>query len=377
MILSQKEMTIKMANENKIGHREAMALLTVIISGKVFLSFPRDMALLGDAAGWLIIILAGLFSLIGFYFLNALLTRFPSKNLIEISLKVTGPFFGSIFGLAIFFFFLVMTSLVIRMVAELFILSVLPRTPISIIMLFFLGLLVYGTLLGIETISRVAWFYGPYLLLALLAILGFTLPRANPVFLTPILGPGPLPLLKNSFIYTSMFAEILLLGLIAPLIRKKEKIFGVGLFSILISTFAISMVTLVSILVFNYIAVSRLVFPTFQLARLITFGEFVQRVESVFVFMWFFSAGIQLGGLFYASVVSFAGTFQIKNYRPIVFPMAILVFCLSLIPASMTETLHINDFILSGFYLLVGFGIPFLLWLISTIFKKRLGESNG
>ena len=189
-----------MHNESKIGHREALTLLATLMSAKVFLSFPRDMALLGGAAGWLIILFAGIFSLIGFYFLNGLIHKFPTRNIIQISHQLTGNIIGTTLGLAIFSFFLLLTSLMLRKFAESFILAILPRTPISVIILVFLVLLIYTASLGIETLSRVAWFFGPYLLIALLTILVFSLPQGSLLNLTPILGTGPGAILKNSLI---------------------------------------------------------------------------------------------------------------------------------------------------------------------------------
>lgn len=357
-------------DNHKIGHREALTLLTIMMSAKVFLSFPRDMALLGDSGGWIIVLFAGIISLIGFYFLNSLIHKYPFQSIIQISHNLTGGFLGMVLGIIIFVFFLLITSLMLRKFAESFILAILPRTPISTIMIFFLVLLIYATMLGIETLSRVAWFFGPYLLIALLTILFFALPQGSMSNLTPVLGTGLLPILKHSVVHISMFSEILLLGLIAPLVRKQDKIFGVGNYSLIIAIFINLVVTLTSIVVFNYVAAGRIIFPIFQLARLITYGEFIQRVEAVFVFLWFFTAGIQLGGLFYGSVISFAETFHIKEYRPLTFPIALIVLTLSILPASMTDTILLNDFTLSNYYWGTALGIPFLLWFISIFTKK-------
>ncbi len=364
-----------MTNENNIGHREALTLLIVMMSAKIFLSFPRNMALLGAAAGWMIVLLAGIFSLTGFYFLYTLNRRYPSNTLVEAAREITGNTIGTCIGIILFLFFLVITALSLRQFAESFILAILPRTPISVITLFFLALLVYATLLGIETLSRVAWLFGPYLLLALIAVLAFALPQVDFSFLFPFLGNGPGPILLNSLTHLSLFSEILLFGFIAPLIRKKEKRFGVGLYSLLISIMINMLITIIVLVVFNYVAANKLIFPIFQLTRLISFGEFIQRVESIFVFLWFFTAGIQLGGLFYATTFSFSHTFNIKEHRPIIFPLAIIVFTLSLVPSSMTEAVDLNDFVLSLPYTLVAFGIPFFLWLIAVSFKKSSGES--
>ncbi|MGE5582748.1 MAG: GerAB/ArcD/ProY family transporter [Bacillota bacterium] len=363
--------------ENKIGHRETLTLLTIMMSAKVFLSFPRDMALLGTSAGWMIVVLAGVFSLSGFYFLYAINRRFPDDSIVVAAKKITGNLFGTFLGLLIFLFALTFASLSLRHFAESFILAVLPRTPISVITFFFLLILIYSALLGIETLTRTAWFFGPFIFFALLIILLFAVPQMNLSFLYPLLGNGPGPILASSVTHLSLFSEILLFGFIAPLIRQKEKRFGVGFYSLLLAIAINTVITFAVLVVFNYNAANRLIFPVFQLTRLIVFGEFIQRVEAIFVFLWFFTAGIQLGGLFYGAVISFAQAFNIKEHRPLVFPLAVLIFTLSMLPSSMTEAVDLHDMIMSPIYSGLTFGIPFLLWLAAIIFKKRAGEANG
>jgi spore germination protein KB len=363
-------------NEN-IGHREALTILIIAMSGKIFLSFPRNMAVLGESAGWIIVLLAGILSLIGFLFIYFLLRKYPGKNIIEIARVVSGSVIGSMVGVVFFIFFLLITSFYLRQFVESFILTILPRTPISVITFSLMVILVYGCLLGIETISRVAWFFGPYLLAGLIIILLFGMSHADVQRLLPILGTGPAALLKASLTNISLFSEILLFGLIAPLIANQAKLFGVGFYSIIIAILINIALTIVMILVFNYIASARLIFPAFQLARLITLEKFIQRVEAVFVFLWFFTAAIQLSALFYGTVISFAQAFRIGDYRPLSIPLGVLVFTISLIPTSMTQAVNLNDFQISKYYSIVVFGVPLLLWLVSLMIHKKSSEQNN
>lgn len=356
--------------DNKLGFRETLTLLIIMISCKVFLSFPRNMAVLGTSAAWLIVLLSGLYSIVGFIFIRQLLRKYPAENIFEISRKTAGKFLGAGLSFLIFLYFLVVSSLIIREFSESFILAILPRTPISVITIFFLILSIYSVLLGIETISRLAWFFGPYLLIGLVVIIAFSNPT-DVQLLLPILGPGFLPLLKNSVIYISSFSEILLLAVIAPLIRERERIGEIGILSLSISNLILSGLTAIIILTFNYAGASRLIFPVFQLTRLIMLGEFIQRVESVFVFLWFLSAVIGMSGLFYGTVVSFSETFQIRDHRPLIFPLAILIFTLSMIPQSMSETVIWDSFKISRFYPLIWIGIPLFLWILSLFRKKK------
>jgi spore germination protein KB len=364
-----------MKKTTRLGHRETLTLLIMIISGKIFLSLPRNLIFLGDSAGWLIILLSGLISVGLFHLIYALIRKFPEDNLFQIARRLTGKYLGAGLGLLLFGFFLIDAALLIRQFAESFILAILPRTPISVITIIFLILLMYSTLLGIETLSRVAWFLGPYLLLALIIIFLFALPK-NPQQLLPLLGAGPLPLCKQGLLHISNYAEIILLLVLAPLIRQKEKIYKIGLWGLIISIVIFTGITANIIMTFNYAAAADLAFPVFQLTRLISLGEFIQRTEALFVFLWFFTAGLQMSGLFYGTVISFSETFQIREYRPLVFPLAVLIFAISMFPQSMTETNYFDYFLCSPYYSLITFGIPALLWLLSLIKSKR-GASHA
>jgi spore germination protein KB len=361
--------------DSKLGYRETLTLLIIIISCKIFLSFPRNMAVMGDSAAWLIILLSGGFSMAAFLIIRLLLRKYPDDNIFNIARKTVGKYLGLGLNLLIFLYFLTISSLLIREFAESFILAILPRTPISVIAICFLLLSIYGVLLGVETLSRLAWFFGPYLLIGLIIILAFSKP-ADIQLLLPLLGPGPLPVLKNSIVNLSSFSEILLLTVIAPLVRDRKKIGEIGILSLAISTLILSGLTVIVLLTFNYTGMTDLSFPVFQLTRLISIGEFIQRVESAFVFLWFLTAVIGMSGLFYGTVVSFSEAFEIRDHRPLIFPLAVLVFTLSMIPQSMPETVFGNFFTLSRFYPLVWIGIPLFLWILSLFIKKAPGGSQ-
>jgi spore germination protein KB len=346
-----------------------------MISCKIFLSFSRNMAVMGDSAAWLIVLLSGAFSLAGFSVIRKLLRKYPDDNIFNISRKTGGILIGAGLNLFVFLYFLTISSMSLRVFAESFILAILPRTPIGVIAAFFMILLIYSALLGIETLTRVAWFFGPYLLIGLVVIVAFSNPTDIQLLL-PILGPGPLPLLKNSLISVSNFSEILLLPVIAPLIRKKEQLGKIGVLGLALSALILSGLTVIVLQTFNYAGMKNLVFPVFQLTRLISLGEFFQRVESVFVFLWFLTAVIGMSGLFYGTVVSFSETFEIRDHRPLIFPLAILEFTLSMLPQSMPKAVLWNSFIFSRYYSAIWIGIPFLLWILSLFAKKKPEDAH-
>jgi spore germination protein KB len=83
-----------------------------------------------------------------------------------------------------------------------------------------------------------------------------------------------------------------------------------------------------------------------------------------------------MSGLFYGTVVSFSEAFEIRDHRPLIFPLAVLMFTLSMIPRSMPETVFWNFFIVSRFYPAIWLGIPLLLWILSLFVKKQPEAAN-
>ncbi|MGE5599564.1 MAG: GerAB/ArcD/ProY family transporter [Bacteroidota bacterium] len=354
-----------------LGHRETIALLIIAIASRLFLGLPRIMATVGGTAGWLVVTIAFGAALLGFLLLDLLLARFPGDDLLGIARRIVGPFAPAV-GLILFLFLLATVSLVTREFAEIFIVGILPRTPIGVVGGLLLVLLVFASYMGLETISRLAILYAPYLLLFLSLIYVLVLPNASLLNLAPLWGSGLSRMALPGLARSAVFAEIVLLGFFAPQLRETRRRRTVGFLSLVGSYLIFLVTTLVYSMVFDYPGTTGIFFPVFQMARLISIVEFIQRIEAVFIFIWFFSAVIGMAAVFFTAAYIYARTFGLATHRPLLFPLAVVVYGLSLLPGSFSTAVRLD----ADYVRLYAWGPAFVLPGVLLILAVLRGQKG-
>lgn len=66
------------------------------------------------------------------------------------------------------------------------------------------------------------------------------------------------------------------------------------------------------------------VYPLLVAFRYIGVGTFLENLESLLLAMWVIGNFLQVGVFLYAASLSLAQCFELSDYRPIVFPLALL-----------------------------------------------------
>lgn len=367
---------MKTLKDGHIGYNEAIALTITIISSKVFFSYPGQMVREGQTAAWLVVLVSSLTAVLAWLVIARLMGRFPGKSLVEVSEEVAGVIPGTLLSLAFFGFFLALTSIVLREFSETIVGTILPETPISVVASILLAAVLYASYMGLEAVSRACFLISPFIMVALLALIAGVLPFAKLNYMAPFLGPGLSTIIERGAIQSSSFAEILILPLLYPAIRQTSKFTQIGLWTIGISTLIMTGVVVVFKLVFPYPMALDTAYPMYQLARLIYLGRFFQRVEAILFFIWIFGALLSLTISFYTSAVTLARSLHLPVYRPLLFPLIILVFAFSLLAPDYVTSLRIDEEILRSWGWAPAFGLPLLLLSLAWIRGKGVGQGE-
>lgn len=365
-----------MLNEGRVGTSEVYAMTIILISGKIFLTLPQKMAQLGTTAGWMIVATATVIGLVGFGIIAALMHRFPDHSIVEISEQVAGTFFGLAASLMFFAFFLALTVIVLRQFTETVIATVLPRTPISIITTMFVIALVFGCYQGLEAISRLSWLSFPFLFLGAVTILLMSMSFANFDHLFPFWGVGLSRILALGVKHSAIMSEILILPLIYPALRDQDRFSRIGLASILVSGVLMALYSAQFLAVFSVAEASRSAFPAYQLARLIWIGRFVQRVESVFIFMWVLTGLLNMTIALYGATVTLSRLLHLPAYRPLLPAMGVIVYTLSFVPPNFPTIVRLDTEVIGVYGSIVSFVIPLILLIIAW-FRGQRGRKNA
>ncbi len=357
-----------------VGVSEAVSLLFIFISAKIFLTQLIFSIHLGMNATWIIFLVLIFIGLSGVLLLVFLLNRFPGRDLVQVGEELVGPYINALFALFYLAVFVVSAGATLRGVSERMVVGFLPDTPISLVTFSFIISIVVVSYLGLETVARTARFLASLLVVTGLGLIALTIPLWNYSALFPFWGPGIPQLLWGALENTGDYVQILLLGIIYPFLPggngKK-----VGVMAVSISGIVMFLYVLAPILIFTYPTVSELSVPSFEMARNIYFGRFGQRLEVLFLPIWSLSNMIYLAASFYAGAAVLTRLCRLDDYRPFVLSMAVFVTVVAFIPQNVTQTAYwyFNYVTRYSFVMLIG---VLLFLLLVAAFKARGGDEG-
>ncbi len=360
----------------RVGIAELTALITIYCSTDVFLSYPSRVAVEGATAAWMIPLIAGVITFAVFLLLYLAMRKTPTQNLIELVMNSLSPFIGIPVAIAFSVFFFLQTAIVMREFTETVVTTVLPRTPSEIIAASFLLVVVYYAYKGLEGLTRVAVLIAYILGVGLVILLVLPLTWFHLPYLMPLAGRGWNVTLMHSLLNTSAFANVLMLAILYPAVRNQQHFVRAGLMSILFTALTMSAVLFVVLGVFTDAVSGQVSFPLYQLARLIYVGRFVQRLEAVFVFLWTAGAVLKMGFGLWLSGYLYAAAFRMPVYRPILFPLALLIYVFVFLPQNIMAVEALESRIIEPFAWIVELLAPLVLVIVSVGINHLRGANR-
>ncbi|PYG88531.1 spore germination protein (amino acid permease) [Ruminiclostridium sufflavum DSM 19573] len=360
-----------MKNKIGFGSWEATTLLVNLVFANIMLVFPRDMVQLGGSAGWMIPVIITLIAAGYFAITVKLYNNIGSMDLLDISDCIGGRIFKVIIGLLITIFLILTASIYLGAFSQTLKIISLDRSSLEYVEVLFLAGMTAAAYFGVEAIARISAFLVPAVIIGFLLITVGVIPEFRMNNLFPVMGEGALEILKGSGVRLSVFAMFVILFLMVPFF-KKQLLKKVGFSYVLLSGILLIWSTLSFILVFPYEMAADKKIPVFQIARHMDFGNYIQRIESISVLISSICALIFLGAVFNFVIYVFAKTLDLKQSKPLILPMAIIVFSLSII-SKRVKFDFLGDSITNIIWLL-GMVLPLIIIIIGA--AKKVGTEG-
>jgi spore germination protein KB len=361
-----------------VSNRQAILITTNVIIATTLLFIPAYLARLAGQDAWLTVLITAVTGLIFGLLLMGLGLRFPDKNLVEYSIDILGPWLGRALGVIFGLFALYVAGIVVREFSELLVTAVMPRTPMIVFNTLLVSLAAYGVYLGLETMARVNEIVFPISILVLFVIFALALPEMDWYQLQPVLTHSFSDLFKASAILLSFYTEAAVLLMFIPNLREKE-----GAIRKILPWVVILVAIILLVVVGGGIALmgaeetGRLIFPTFELAKTIHLGGFIERIESLVVGIWVSMVGLKLMMLYYAGVLALAQALDLRDYHPVVLPGGVILTTLSFM--GFTDIVQARSFVFKYWPpLSITFfgGVTLMLWLVALL-RKKGGQEKG
>jgi spore germination protein KB len=280
---------------------------------------------------------------------------------------------GVLLGLIYALWFLLLASIVVQEFTLFLNTAILPATPVTVIVVAFMAVVFYALRSGVEVWVRV----NEILLWAIIAsFAAVVLLPFNSMDLGKLLPIGEHTigsLIAGSLIGGSWRGEVVIVGMLLPALATTKNTTRNLLLAVLLVGLIAAAVKISVVAVFGGVVTGQYEFPVFSLARMISIGRIIDRLEVLVVIIWVFGTFIKVCALMYCSARAFSESLGFKEYQFLTFPLSILAVALSINMYS--NVAELTDFLTYSF---VGIGIltfeltiPAILLLIAVLRKRR------
>lgn len=358
-----------MIEKGKISAFQMALMIIPTIIATAVLAVP---AITGKQAGrdmWLSPICGAPIGFFTVFIVCQLHKYYPKESIIQYSRHIIGRIPAQILGFVYLFFFLHTCGLINQQYAGFIISSLLPKTPMIVIVVSVVLVCAFAVRGGLEVLGRVAQLFIPiFMLLPLLLILLFS--DLDPKNMFPILEHGMLPPIRGSAVPVAWVSEVSLLSMLLPFVTDHEAGRSWGMISVFISMLSFIIENIVSIFLFGE-SVASYTYPAFFAFRYVSVAAFFEHLEAFVIIIWVMGAFVKLTVFYYVLVLGAAQWLQLSDYRPLVFPFGLLVILFSI--WSFPNAMEMAEFLgtIAPFYLpLVLTLLPTLLLFIEIVRKK-------
>lgn len=358
-----------MLERGKIGDRQLMIIVTLYTIGDSILVLPTIVTAEAKQDAWI----AGLIGvavgpLLIVFLYDALRKCYPNLTLIEYSEKILGKWFGKMVSILFLIYFFITAATYLREIGDFVATEFMPRTPMVAVITLFMLVILMASRLGLETLARSAEIFFPIVLFLIIVLILFLFQSIQMDNLKPMLEGGMKPIIRGTIPFVVLpFMEPVAILMILPYVSKSEKIRKRLFQGTLAAGVVLIVMTLLMILVLGTDFTSRHLYPTFELAKSVDI-EGILKVEALLAFLWLITIFIRLSLFFYVTSLGLAQTLGLKEYRHLLFPLAmiIIIFTMNMAKNIVEYNQMITD-IWPYYAMTFGFFIPLFMLIVARL----------
>ncbi len=354
----------------RIGFREITALIFIIITIKSADMTSANLFPLGESATWMFPIIWILVMIIPILALTSLCKAYRNKNLIEIIYHLTGKYLGLLIS---FLLFIIAFSALIfnsRAYVDIMKVEIFTTTPIVVVYGLLIGASYFIANRGLEAIGRTSFILLPIVIFGSALLIILIGDELIPEYLFPITGSGIVPVIKHGIQNSSLIGEFLLIAVFFPYASNFKDYKRANIIGFTLACLGISLIYALYVMLFDYIAPQKMFHVFSQTSSMTGVGMFINNFDAFYFGTWTFTGLIRFSFYLYSCAALFAYTVKIKEFEPLLLPIAVLTVALGRLPKNVAKVI----FILRGNLLRSSWTIFFILPVILWLIAKKRGE---
>lgn len=373
---------------NKTSMLEIIMLSIAVTVSPAVLYTPYYAAQIAGQDAWISVLVSGLLAIIPAWAAFTLMARFPRMSIIQVLPKLLGTVPGFLAALLFAGFFLFSAALAVWRLEIYTVRFLLTETPQVAVRALFLIFVACAALGGSIPLVRVSAYVVPLGMVIIFLVTALPIPKMDASFLFPLFERGLQPMLYTAVFLLGWLCQVPVVLLMFQRYVPEKFSKGGGrkaLLAVLMSTLAMELGALGSLASFGPRQTATMYYSSFEVARIIAIGPFLERIEIIFVGVWI--AGIFITAAFYlqAFVDSLADIFSAKGkYTKVLFislTTLVLILWPQFIELSFFQVIAIIRNYASSTGIIFGGILPVLLLMRVALFpineKNRKSQGSG
>ncbi|RIE02714.1 hypothetical protein D3H35_18875 [Cohnella faecalis] len=240
-----------MIDKGKISSLQLAVLMYPLILATSVLSVPSVTMRFAGHDMWMSPLWAIFIGLLAIYIAYRLNVRYPSLSPIQSSVLIAGKIPGKLCGLYFLLYMPHLNGVVVREYGEFVLSTILPGTPLYVVMGSLLFVCAINARSGIEVIGRSGIILVALTVIFLFVILLLLIPELYPDELLPIAEKGLKPSLLGAIAPASWLSEFAFLAFLLPFVSDRSRALKASVYSLIAITITMLAVNIVCLFLFG------------------------------------------------------------------------------------------------------------------------------
>jgi spore germination protein KB len=368
-----------MKQDVRLNSYQFLVLVTLFMIGTSILFVPSGLATDAKQDAWIVAIFGTGFSLLVIWLYCTIAEWFPHLTFTKIIEKLFGKWVGTIVSLLFVSFSFIYATTLLAHSGTFLKINALPNTPMVALNILIALIVVMGVRLGLETVARSAEILILVFFVLFLILVVFISPQIKLENIQPVFEVNAKTIVQSSFflVVTSSVNAVVLLMIFPAFINKTKqakKSFYIGT---LIGGIVVIVITFLCVSVLGADLTAKQIYPSYELAKRINVGNFVQRIEALMGTLWIISLYFKATLYLYASVLGLAQILKLKDYRRLTLPLGMIAVVLSLvIYPNVIYQQNWDSTTAVSFSISIGIFLPLLMVVVYAIRRKQFEKET-
>ena len=363
--------------KSKIGTVEVIMLILTIVVTHTIMSLPRELLVVTKSATLLNLVYVSFIAIFIALLIYKLLKNFPGLDIIDISEIVGGKVFRNIIGIIFICYFLFSVSILLRNFCESLKIIYFPMTNLTFIVLIFIIAICIANRLDFNATLKTNLLILPIVLFCVIFLFFANMNKFIPERFFPILGDGLYNTFVAGLINIYSFGGIVYLYFLPPFLKEPENFKRISIISVLVTAIYLILCVSTLLFMFSFFIEANEITPLYNATRYIEFGNFFQRLESIFLIFWILTFASYLSIVSKFAMNIFRKITNIETSTPLINIFGLLIFSIALLPKNYAISENIETkvypWLVIGIALILGVSIL----IIANIMRKRKNRKES